>query len=58
MSDKLESPAYSTSVGLLRWAQLMSDLIIEPEQRGRRPRKPQDGMKWDPIKEFLKKLLP
>ena len=59
MSDKLESPAYSTSVGLLRWALLMSDLFIEPEQRGRRsPRKMQDGMKWDPIKEFLKKLLP
>ena len=59
MSDKLESPAYSTSVGLLRWALLMSDFFIEPEQRGRRsPRKMQDGMKWDPIKEFLKKLLP
>ena len=58
MSDKLESPAYSTSVGLLRWALLMSDLFIETEPRGRRPRKPQDGMKWDPIKEFLKKLLP
>ena len=35
MSDKLESPAYSTSVGLLRWALLMSDLFIEPEPRSR-----------------------
>jgi len=59
MSDKLESPAYSSSVGLLRWALLMSDLFIEPEPRGRcSPRKAQDGLKWDPIKEFLKKLLP
>jgi cell division protein FtsA len=59
MSDKLESPAYSTSVGLLRWALLMSDLFIEPEPRSRRSqRSAQGGVKWDPIKEFLKKLLP
>jgi cell division protein FtsA len=59
MSDKLESPAYSTSVGLLRWALLMSDLFIEPGSRSRRPpRNPSGGIKWDPIKEFLKKLLP
>jgi len=59
MSDKLESPAYSTSVGLLRWALLMSDLFIEPEPRSRRSqRMAPGGVKWDPIKEFLKKLLP
>ncbi len=59
MSDKLESPAYSTSVGLLRWAYLMSDLFIEPEPHSRRSqRMAPGGVKWDPIKEFLKKLLP
>jgi cell division protein FtsA len=59
MSDKLESPAYSTSVGLLSWALLMNDLFIEPEPRSRRSqRTAPGGVKWDPIKEFLKKLLP
>jgi len=59
MSDKLESPAYSTGVGLVRWALLMSDLFIEPEPRSRRSqRTAPSGVKWDPIKEFLKKLLP
>jgi len=59
MSDKLESPAFSTSVGLLRWALLMSDLFIEIGPRSRRSaRSSSGGIKWDPIKEFLKKLLP
>lgn len=59
MSDKLESPAFSTSVGLLRWALLMSDLFVEIGPRSRRPvRNSPGGFKWDPIKEFLKKLLP
>ena len=59
MSDKLESPAFSTSVGMLRWALLMSDLFIEIGPRSRRPsHSSSGGIKWDPIKEFLKKLLP
>src|SRR5512139_3263717 len=33
MTDRLDSPAYSTSVGLLRWAMLMSDITPQPDHR-------------------------
>ncbi|HNZ13699.1 MAG TPA: cell division protein FtsA [Anaerolineaceae bacterium] len=53
--DQLNSPAYSTSVGLLYWALLMSETA--PVPTGRRPQKgvPLD---WDTIKNYLKRLLP
>ncbi|HOD03959.1 MAG TPA: cell division protein FtsA [Anaerolineaceae bacterium] len=53
--DQLNSPAYSTSVGLLYWALLMSETA--PVPTGRRPQKgvPLD---WDTIKTYLKRLLP
>ncbi|HNR46564.1 MAG TPA: cell division protein FtsA [Anaerolineaceae bacterium] len=53
--DQLNSPAYSTSVGLLYWALLMSETA--PVPTGRRPQKgvPLD---WDAIKNFLKRMLP
>ncbi|HQF62221.1 MAG TPA: cell division protein FtsA [Anaerolineaceae bacterium] len=53
--DQLNSPAYSTSVGLLYWALLMSETA--PVPTGRRPQKgvPLD---WDTIKNFLKRMLP
>ena len=59
MSDKLESPAFSTGVGLLRWALLMSDLFVEPKRRQRRsPRSGEGGFNWDALKEFFRRLLP
>ena len=59
MSDKLESPAYSTSIGLLRWALLMSDLFLEPDRRPHRPRRSTTGgFNWDAWKEFFRRLLP
>jgi cell division protein FtsA len=59
MSDKLESPAYSTSIGLLRWALLMSDLFIEPDRRQHRQRRSTTGgINWDALKEFFGRLLP
>ena len=53
--DQLNSPAYSTSVGLLYWALLMSETA--PVPTGRRPQKgaPLD---WNTIKNYLKRLLP
>ena len=59
MSDKLESPAFSTGVGLLRWALLMSDLFVEPKRRQRRsPHSGEGGFNWDALKEFFRRLLP
>jgi cell division protein FtsA len=57
--DQLKSPAYSTSVGLLRWAAAMTD-DIPPSGRGR-SRSHQKGeniMNLDPFKNFIKRLLP
>jgi cell division protein FtsA len=66
MTDRLDSPAYSTSVGLLRWAFLMSE--FSPQGSGRRsssvrgPGSEGRGgggrIDWDKIKEWLRRLLP
>jgi cell division protein FtsA len=55
LTDQLHSPAYSTSVGLLHWALLMSE--TEPVQSRRRFSK--GGLlNSDQVKNFLKRLLP
>ncbi len=55
LTDQLHSPAYSTSVGLLHWAMLMSE--TEPVQTHRRFSK--GGLlNSDQVKNFLKRLLP
>lgn len=56
MVDKLHSPAFSTSVGLLRWATLMTELGADAGQykallRG-------GGLDWENIKNWLRRLLP
>ncbi len=63
MADKLDSPAYSTSVGLLRWAFLMSEFA--PQGGKRRPSvqrnvaESQGGaLDWEKIKNWLRRLLP
>ncbi len=58
MSDHLHSPAFSTSVGLLRWAMLMSE--VGPENRSRRqPSSPKgSGIDWASVKNWIKRLLP
>ncbi|MCI0519544.1 MAG: cell division protein FtsA [Chloroflexi bacterium] len=63
MSDKLDSPAYSTAVGLLRWAFLMSEFSPQGEKR-RRPAPQSDSrgtggaLDWEKIKNWLRRLLP
>lgn len=57
--DKLSSPAYSTSVGLLQWAAAMQD--EEMPSRGDRSRhrpKGESRMNIEPVKEWFKRLLP
>jgi cell division protein FtsA len=63
MVDKLDSPAYSTGVGLLRWAFLMSEFIPPGDhKRGGYSRSGSDtqggGTRMDKIKSWLTRLLP
>jgi cell division protein FtsA len=58
--DKLNSPAYSTSVGLLRWAMTMQDhdLAFGSGSRKGRRSKGESNMNFDAIKNWMKRLLP
>jgi cell division protein FtsA len=62
MVDKLGSPAYSTSVGLLRWAVLMNEVAPQGGHRSRmshgRDHVGGEHTTWDIIKGFLRRLLP
>jgi cell division protein FtsA len=62
MVDKLGSPAYSTSVGLLRWAVLMSEFSPQGGGSSRRayvPGPASNGVvDWNKIKSWLRRLLP
>ncbi|WP_322509626.1 cell division protein FtsA [Anaerolinea sp.] len=56
LTDQLNSPAYSTSVGLLNWAMMMSET---PAATGKRSRKKGGSSEFgDRLKSFLKRLLP
>jgi len=57
LADRLNSPAYSTSVGLLYWAAAMQAVPLS----GTRPKgKSQkgEGQNWNVVKNLLKRLLP
>jgi cell division protein FtsA len=56
MVDRLNSPAFSTSVGLLRWAVLMNE--VTPKTAKRRISVPVNGTLWEKIKNFATRLLP
>ncbi|HVN14151.1 MAG TPA: cell division protein FtsA [Anaerolineales bacterium] len=58
--EKLNSPSYSTSVGLLHWALTMHDhdLAAGSERRDRRRTKGESTMNLDSVKNWLKRLLP
>ncbi|MBN2550567.1 MAG: cell division protein FtsA [Anaerolineales bacterium] len=58
MVDKLHSPAFSTSVGLLRWAMLMSEVASVGEIRRPRPKSSSTVVDWDKIKSWFKRLMP
>ena len=52
MIDQLDSPAFSTSVGLLYWAMMMQE-STEPQ-----PKKPAADAFMEKLKNFVKYLLP
>jgi len=53
--DKLHSPEYSTSIGLLHWA-MYTDAALPSSPRG--PYKKGEGPNWDSVKSFFRNLLP
>jgi len=58
--DRLYSPAYSTSIGLLSWATSMHDheiAVSSSNRKGRRSRG-ESNMNLDAIKNWLSRLLP
>jgi cell division protein FtsA len=58
--DRLSSPAFSTSVGLLRWALTMHEHELGRGPRARRVRrlKGETNMNLEQVKDWLKRLLP
>jgi len=61
MTDRLDSPAFSTSVGLIQWGLMMNELM--PEGGTRRATRNHTGsersfIQWDRILKWLKRLLP
>lgn len=58
--DKLNSPAYSTSIGLLRWATAMHDheIAVSSGNKQRRGSRGEKNMNFDAIKNWMKRLLP
>jgi len=59
MTDRLTAPAFSTSVGLLRWATLMSEGAPQAGSRRPRPMPQVGGSDWKArLQGFLKRLLP
>ena len=54
--DKLQSPAYSTSVGLTQWAVLMSE--VDPRAESQPINLSDYGMDWLRVKELFKRFLP
>jgi len=58
MTDRLNSPAFSTSVGLLRWGLMMSEVISQDGQGRRRIKIETKGGEWESVKSWLRRLLP
>jgi cell division protein FtsA len=58
--DRLNSPAYATSVGLLHWALIMHEHELASTKRVYRDRrsKGDKNMNLDNVKDWLKRLLP
>ena len=58
LTDQLNSPAYSTSVGLLNWALLMSETTSVAAPGHDHGVGGGIAIDWDSLKNFFKRLLP
>jgi len=56
MTDKLYSPAFSTSVGLLRWSMLMTAIGGEVSQPTKSSKG--GGYDWNYVKSLIRRLFP
>ncbi|UCE00101.1 MAG: cell division protein FtsA [Chloroflexota bacterium] len=56
MTDNLYSPAFSTSVGLLKWQMLMTEIGGETPQRIIRSQG--GGFDWEYVKSLIRRLFP
>ena len=53
--DQLHSPAYSTSIGILKWALMMNETVTNhqtPETY------PEEYSRWEIVIDWIKRLLP
>jgi cell division protein FtsA len=57
MVDRLQSPAYSTSVGLVKWAALMREYTPQAAQHSYTPERG-IALNWERFIEVLKRLFP
>jgi cell division protein FtsA len=55
--DQLQSPSYATSVGLLKWAELMNETMSAPS-RTKTKKRVIPTTNWNEVKGWLKRLLP
>jgi cell division protein FtsA len=61
MIDQLASPAYATSVGLLRWGMLYSEVLPEigkAKRQKTQSKREGGGTDWEWLKDFFRRLLP
>ncbi len=58
MTDKLDSPAFSTSVGLVKWAMLMSELAPADVHKRKSALAPDGALDLEKVKNWLRRLLP
>ncbi len=61
MVDKLETPAFSTSVGLLRWGMLMNEYVpdgVAHHHRSSRLGTDVAMVNWEKLKGWMRRLLP
>lgn len=57
--DKLKNPAYSTGFGLLHWAAALTEEDLADNQSSRRKSTRKEmQMNFDPVKDWIKRLLP
>ena len=56
MTDQLNDPAYSTSIGLLEWTVLMNTISYEKDSY--RKHLHEDTVSWNKVIDFLRRLLP
>jgi len=60
MTDRLDSPAFSTGVGLVRWAYLMNEFAPQGTRKHPASAEPGGGVviNWESFKNWLVRLLP